>query len=127
MGLYAQTTGRHSTRAGNFVPIPGLTFTLPEGVGISALVILNLPNPYATGDDHPGATLGIPVNGVISHVVASFTYSEQAPSSSGRVPTTLVVSIPLGTHKQTIVAMWSGVRGSTVFIDSPATLSAILT
>jgi hypothetical protein len=37
-----------------------------------------------------------------------------------------VVSIPLASKAQVIAAVWSGVRGSTVRIDSPATLSAIL-
>jgi hypothetical protein len=49
MALYAQTTGTHSTNTGSFVPIPGLTYTLPEGVGISALVILNCRNPTRPG------------------------------------------------------------------------------
>jgi|tagenome__1003787_1003787.scaffolds.fasta_scaffold20201031_1 hypothetical protein len=126
MTLYAQTTGSQSTGSGTFVAIPGLAFTLPEGVGTSALLILNLPNPYATGNDIPGAMLGISVDGVVSPVIASFTYSEDAPSTSGRMPTTLVVSIPLSAHKQHVMAMWAGVRGSTVIIDTPATLSAIL-
>jgi len=126
MALYAQTSGNQSTNSGSFVPIPGLNLTIPEGVGVSALVILNLPMPYATGNDYPGASLGISVNGAISSVVASFTYNEQAPPSFGRVPTTLVVSVPLANKPQTVAAMWSGVRGSTVIIDTPATLSAIL-
>jgi hypothetical protein len=54
------------------------------------------------------------------------TYNEKVTPSTGRMPATLVVSIPLGTHKQTVMGMWSGVRGSTVIIDTPATLSAIL-
>jgi hypothetical protein len=32
----------------------------------------------------------------------------------------------LANKPQTIVGMWSGVRGSTVIIDSPATMSATL-
>ena len=42
------------------------------------------------------------------------------------MPTTLIVSVPLAHAPQTIVGMWSGVRGSTAIIDTPATLSAIL-
>jgi hypothetical protein len=34
--------------------------------------------------------------------------------------------VPLTIRWQIIEAVWSGVRGSTVTIDSPATLSAIL-
>jgi hypothetical protein len=44
----------------------------------------------------------------------------------GRIPTTLVVAVPLTMKPQTVLAMWQNVRGSTVNIDSPATLSAIL-
>ena len=99
---------------------------LPEGVDITALVILNLPNPYATGTNTPGGTFGISVGGTVSPVVASFTYNEAVPPSTGRIPTTLIVGVPLTTAAQTIQAVWSGVRGSTVIIDSPATLTAIL-
>jgi len=126
MALYAQTSGTQSTNSASFVPIPGLSLTIPEGVGTSALIILNLPMPYAEGNDNPGATIGITVNGTLSGVVAGFTYNEQVPPSTGRVPTTLVVSVPLAGAPQAIVGVWSGVRGSTVVIDTPATLSAIL-
>jgi hypothetical protein len=126
MALYAQTSANQSTNSGSFVPIPGLSLTLPEGVNTSALVILNVPNPYAKGNDFPGGTFGISVNGTISPVTATFTYNEQVPASTGRIPTTLVVSVPLGLKPQTIMGMWFGVRGSTVNIDSPASLSAII-
>jgi mannose-binding lectin len=82
--------------------------------------------PYATGNNYPGGTFGISVNGTVSPVVASFTYNEQQPASTGRIPTTLVVAVPLSqAGPQTIQAVWYGVRGSTVIIDSPATLSAV--
>ena len=42
------------------------------------------------------------------------------------LPTTLIISVPLANAPQAIVALWSGVRGSTAIIDTPATLSAIL-
>jgi len=125
MTMYAQTSGKQSTNSGSFVPIPGLSLTIPEGAGASALVILNLPMPYATGNDFPGANLGISVNGAVSSVVAGFTYNEQTPPSFGRMPTTLVLNVPLANKPQTVAAVWSGVRGSTVIIDTPATLSAI--
>lgn len=82
MPLYAQTSGSHSTSSGTFEPIPGLSLALPEGVKASALVILNLPNPYATGEDNPGGTFGVAVNGMVSPVIASFTYNEQVPRRS---------------------------------------------
>jgi mannose-binding lectin len=126
MAIYAQTGGTHQTNSGSFVPIPGLSVTIPEGVGVTALIILNVPNPYAKGNDFPGGTFGISVNGTVSPVVAVFTYNEQVPPSTGRIPTTLVLGVPLASHKQTIVGMWSGVRGSTVIIDTPASLSAVL-
>jgi hypothetical protein len=125
MALYAQTSGGHSTNSGSFVAIPGLSLSIPEGVDAFALVILNVPNPYATGNDFPGGTFGISVNGTVSPVIAVFTYNEQIPQSTGRIPTTLVVAVPLTTKAQTVQAVWSGVRGSTVLIDTPATLSAI--
>ena len=126
MALYAQTAGTLSTSSGTFTPIQGLTLTIPEGVGTTAIIILNVPNPYATGNDIPGGVFGVTLNGAVSTVVASFTYNEGAPSSFGRVPTTLVVGIPLGSAAQTVQAVWAGVRGSTVIIDSPATLTAIM-
>jgi hypothetical protein len=127
MALYAQTSGTHSTNSATFVPIPGLSLTIPEGVGTSALVILNVPNPYAQGNNFPGGVFGVSVNGTISAVQAVFTYNEQQPQGTGRVPTTLVVSVPLAqTGQQTVLGLWAGVRGSTVIIDTPSTLSAIL-
>ena len=126
MALYAQTSGSLSTAATNLVPIPGLSFTLPGGVDIFALVILNLPSPDATGNNFPGGSFAISIDGVVSPVGASFTYNEQTPQSDGRVPTTLVLGVPLIEQDQTVVALWQGIRGSTVIIDSPATLSAIV-
>jgi mannose-binding lectin len=126
MALYAQTNGTQQTNSANLVPIPGLILTIPEGVGTSALVTLNAPNPYASGDNFPGGFFGISVNGAVSDVVGCFTSSVQNPGDTGRVPTTLIVSVPLANAPQTIVALWSGVRGSTAIIDTPATLSAIL-
>ncbi len=127
MALYAQTSGPQQTNSGSWVPIPGLSLTIPEGVGTSALIILNAPMPYASGKDFPGGNFGVAVNGTVSPVVAAFTYNEHVPPRTGRMPTTLVFSVPLGNKPQTIVGVWSGVRGSTVIIDTPATLSAILT
>lgn len=125
MALNAQTSGTQQTKSATFVPIPGLSLTIPEGVGTSVIVILNAPMPYATGNNNPGGNFGVSVNGTVSPVVAGFTYNEKVPPSTGRVPTTLVLSVPLGNKPQTIVGVWSGVRGSTVIIDTPATLSVL--
>jgi hypothetical protein len=125
MAIYAQTNGNLSTNSGSFTPIPGLSLTLPEGVDVTALVTLNVPNPYSQGNNYPGGTFGIAVNGTVSPVQAVFTYNEQQPQSTGRVPTTLVVGVPLVVSKQTVEAVWQGVRGSTVVLDSPASLSAV--
>ena len=124
--LYAQTSGSLSTNASQFTPIPGLALPLPEGDQVLAQVTVNLPNPYAEGNNYPGATIGLSVNGKVSPVVASFTYNEQQPQSSGRVPTTLVIGVPLIIGKQTVEAVWYGVRGSTVRLDSPATLTVTI-
>lgn len=127
MLVYAQTQGELSTNSGTFTPIPGLAVTLPRAVKVHALLVLNLPNPFARGNDFPGGTLGLQVNGAMAAPVASFTYNEKVPQSTGRVPTTLSVVIPLSEAQETsVVAMWGGVRGSTVIIDSPATLTAVI-
>jgi len=123
--LSVQSPASASTNASSLTPMPGLQLKMPQGDGESALVLLNLPNPYAKGTDFPGGSFGISVNGTVSPVTASFTYNEQVPPSTGRVPTTLAVSVPLSVQPQSIVALWAGVRGSTVIIDTPATLSII--
>jgi hypothetical protein len=124
--VYAQTTGNQLTNSGSWTAIPGLTITLPGGVQVMATVILSVPLPYATGNDFPGGNFGIEVNGTISPVVGGFTYNEQQPQATGRIPTTLVVGVPLTPSPQTVTAVWSGVRGSTVILDSPATLTGLL-
>jgi len=113
--------------SGSWMPIPGLAITLPRGVGDSALLILNIPNPYAQGSNIPGGNFGLQVNGEVLRALACFTYNEASPPSTGRVPTTLSVVTPLSKSGPTlVVAVWSGVRGATVRIDSPATLTGII-
>ena len=84
MAIYAQSSGSQYTNSASFVAIPGLSVSIPEGVGTAALVILNVPNPYATGNNTPGGTFGISVNGTVSPVQATFTYNEVAPTNTGR-------------------------------------------
>jgi hypothetical protein len=127
MPLYAQSSGSNSTNSGSWTPIPGLAITLPRGVGVSVLLILNVPNPYATGNDFPGGFFGLQVNGALLAPFASFTYNEAAPASTGRIPTTLTAVVSLNNSEDiSVVAVWSGVRGSTVHIDSPASLTAVV-
>ena len=123
---YVQTSGVLQTNSGSYVPIPGLALTLPEGAGVEAIIILNLPNPYAAGNDYPGANLGISVDGTVQTNYASFTYGDPKPAVPNRMPTTLVVGVPLGPKPQQIEAVWAGVRGATVISDSPASLTAFL-
>lgn len=108
MAWYAQTSGTQQTNSASFVPIPGLSLTIPEGVGTSVGVIPNAPMPYATGNNYPGGNFGVSVNGTVSPVVAGFTYNEQVPPTTGRIPTTLVLSVLLGNKTQTIVGYGPG-------------------
>ena len=127
MIVYAQSSGQQSTNSGSWTPIPGLAIMLPRGVGNSALLILNIPNPYAQGTNNPGGNFGLQVNGEVLSAFACFTYNEQVPPSTGRVPTTLSIVTPLSNSGPTsVMAVWSGVRGSTVRIDSPATLTGVI-
>ena len=121
---YVQTSGTHSTNSASWTQIPGLSLSIPEGVGATAIIILNVPWPYAGGDNYPGGSFGIEVNGKLSPVIAGFTYN--VVNGNARIPTTLVVGIPLGDKAQTITAVWQNVRGSNVTIDTPATLTSIM-
>jgi hypothetical protein len=127
MIVSAQSSGTQSTNSGSWTPIPGLAIQLPRGIHDNVLLVLNVPNPYATGNNFPGGTFGIQVNGNLLAPTATFTYNEQVPPSTGRIPTTLTALAALSdSGEQTVQAVWFGVRGSTVIIDTPATLSAIL-
>lgn len=121
-----ETSGNLSTSNASWTPIPGLVLRAPEIVGQTVLFVLNVPNPYASGKDYPGGNFGIAFNGEIQAPFAAFTYSQQNPSSDGRVPTTLCVSVKLTSTQLIATAMWQSIRNSTVHIDSPATLTMIL-
>jgi mannose-binding lectin len=123
--LYAQTTGNPQTNANVLTPIPGLNFLMPGG-STTAIIILNFPAPWAAGPDFPGGAFGIEVGGTVLPNVAFFTYNDAQPQSTGRVPTTLVVGVPLTPNPQQVQAMWQGIRGSTVFTDGPSSLTAII-
>lgn len=126
MPHYVQVNGPLQTNSATWTPIPGLTLTFPEGVGTEAIVILNVPNPYATGNNFPGGNFAIAVNGAVLPMFACFTYDSQQPQAFGRRPTTLVVGVPLAMKLQHAQAMWSGVRGSTVHIDSPVSMTVFM-
>jgi len=127
MIISAQTNGSFSTNSASWTPIPGLVVKVPDMVGEAVLFVLNVPNPYATGNNYPGGNFGIQFAGEMQGPFGAFTYSEQNPSSAGRVPTTVCVAAVLtGKGPTTVTAMWSAIRNSTVHIDSPATLTMIL-
>jgi hypothetical protein len=126
MIISAQSSGPQSTNNSAWTAMPGLSIKIPGGAGETVLLILNVPNPYASGNDYPGGNFGIQVNGTLQPATATFTYNEQQPPSTGRIPTTLCVPYLVNsTQPLTVTAVWSNVRGSTVHIDSPATLSAV--
>jgi hypothetical protein len=126
MIISAQSSGSHSTNSSAWTPMPGLSIKIPGGAGETVLLILNVPNPYATGNNIPGGNFGIEVNGTLQPATATFTYNEAQPASTGRIPTTLCVPILVNSVQPSVItAVWSNVRGSTVHIDSPATLSTV--
>ena len=126
MIISAQSSGSQSTNQSAWTPMPGLSIKIPGGVGETVLAILNVPNPYASGNSNPGGNFGIQVNGALQPAYASFTYNEVNPPSTGRIPTTLCVPIVVNSKDPLVItAVWSNVRGSTVHIDSPATLTVI--
>ena len=100
MIVYAESSGQQSTNSGSWTAIPGLAITLPRGD--SALLILNIPNPYAQGHNLPGGNFGLQVNGEVLSAFACFTYNEESPPSTGRVPTTLSVVTPLSSFRPDI-------------------------
>jgi mannose-binding lectin len=127
--LFAETAGTMSTAAGMWTPIPSLQFELPPSTDgqTRALITLCLPNPYASGDDFPGGLVGISVNGAVLVPIGGFTAESKRPESFGRKPVTLVVRVRLlAADPQAVSAVWQAVRSSTVVIDTPASLSAVL-
>lgn len=126
--IYAEITGKPaiSVTSDAFVDIPGLKLDLPAKGNIEhALVTLNVPMPYAKGADFPGATFAITVDDIVV-AAGGFTYESQKPASFGRVPFTLVKHVQLNVGRPAHVrAQWTSVRGSTMCIDSYASLTAV--
>ncbi|KVL49766.1 fucose-binding lectin II [Burkholderia cepacia] len=109
-----------------YVDIPGLYLDIAKEQirDGKLLVTLNVPTPYATGDNYPGAYFAIATDkGIVAE--GCFTHSEKAPATSGRSPFTLVVAIDVDSGVTFAKGQWKSVRGSTIHIDSFASLSAI--
>lgn len=105
-------------------PIPGLSLQIPAGAGEQALIILNVPAPYLMHSQiaPPGGgymAFCVSVDGTRLPANAKFTGPNEV-----RVPTTLVVAVPLAAKPQTIVGLWGGFDAYAI-IDSPASLSAL--
>jgi mannose-binding lectin len=129
MMLFAYADFPSSVQSDDWQPMPGLALTLPPaamGADLT-LVTLNVPNPYASGGQYPGGQFAFEWNGQLLPFLAAFTASEASPESSGRTPTTLVAPLMLRDSPTTLVAVWSSIRGSTLAIDSIASLSALVT
>ena len=109
-----------------YVDIPGLYIDIAKaGIRDGKLqVILNVPTPYATGNNFPGIYFAIATDkGVVAD--GCFTYSSKVPESTGRMPFTLVATIDVGSGVTFVKGQWKSVRGSAMHIDSYASLSAI--
>jgi len=121
MLFYAQSSGTYQCISTE-EPIPGLSLELPVGSGERALVTLNVPAPYLTsGDEDSGyCVFSISVDGTTLPATAQFSGPVMV-----RVPTTLVVAVPLTSKPQQIVAQW-GSFAAIANIDSPATFSALV-
>ncbi|WP_053077569.1 fucose-binding lectin II [Burkholderia cepacia] len=124
--LSASITSAPVLTSETYVDIPGLHLDLAkENIRDGKLLVtLNVPTPYATGDNYPGIYFAITTDkGIVAD--GCFTHSEKAPATSGRSPFTLVVAIDAGSDVTFVKGQWKSVRGSTMHIDSFASLSAI--
>lgn len=117
------------TSSQNYVDIPGLKLDVSKYSNspcLTALITLNIPTPYASGNNFPGGNFIIVTDQGEQLAFGGFTYSNKTPESYGRMPFTLVTRCSLASNVSTIKAQWSNVRGSTVHIDSYASISAII-
>jgi hypothetical protein len=122
--LYAQFSGQQQFLG--LAPIPGLSLTIPEGVGDDALVTLNVPASYAVianFTNGQGGRFGISVDGTTLPNYAGYNYltSMWLQNVQGRIPATLVVAVPLKLKLQTVVGL-----AANCIIDSPASLSVLI-
>ena|SRR6185295_4807444 len=127
--LFTQITSAPNVNSNEFVDIPQLFIDLPPASAElrQALIILNVPQPFAEGNDTPGLDFAINVEGKVV-ATGGFTYPMTQPQSFARVPFTLVVRVNLRNDGQQshVHAQWRSVRSSTGHIDSFASISAVL-
>jgi mannose-binding lectin len=115
------------THSGDFGDIPGLKLEIPPHASAThALLIFNMPQPYAEGTDFPGGVFRLLCDDTLL-VEGCFTYSEKAPASSGRMPLTLTAKVNLSAGIQHRAEVhWAGIRGSKVHLGGSASLAAIV-
>ncbi|RQS52981.1 fucose-binding lectin II [Burkholderia sp. Bp8986] len=124
--LSASINGAPVVTSETYVDIPGLHIDIANAeIRDGKLqVILNVPTPYATGNNFPGIYFAIATDqGVVAD--GCFTYSSKVPESTGRMPFTLVATIDVGSGVTFVKGQWKSVRGSAMHIDSYASISAI--
>ncbi|OTA16248.1 hypothetical protein Xvie_02018 [Xenorhabdus vietnamensis] len=117
------------TSSQNYVDIPGLMLDVSKysnSPGLTALITLNIPTPYSSGNNYPGGNFIIITDQGEQLAYGGFTYSNKTPEAYGRMPFTLITSCSLASNISIIKAQWSNVRGSTVHIDSYASISAVI-
>ena len=122
--VFKQVTGDQTTTSGSYVDIEGLFLKLPAASNDfnSALVTLNVPEPYGEAGESNGIQYQIDVDGS-SQIVGAFT---NQTSQNGRSPFTMVAQIPLTGAQQHVQAQWLGVRGTTAHLGSSASLTGIV-
>ena len=98
----------------------------------AAVVILNVPAPYAKGDDYPGIEFAIhkksknqPRTSIMTGLV---TAESEEPDSAGRKPITLVKVVELEMDQVIVYAYWKSIHKSECVNDwgGSTTLTAIL-
>lgn len=124
--LSASITSAPVVTSETYVDIPGLYLDLAkENIRDGKLLVtLNVPTPYATGNNFPGIYFVITTNkGIVAD--GAFSYFSKVPENPSRAPFTLVVAIDAADGHTFVKGQWKSVRGSAMHIDSFASLSAI--
>ncbi|AOJ00044.1 fucose-binding lectin II [Burkholderia sp. LA-2-3-30-S1-D2] len=124
--LSASITSAPVVTSETYVDIPGLHIDIANADihDGKLLVTLNVPTPYATGNNFPGIYFAIATDkGVVAD--GCFSYSSKVPEITGRMPFTLVATIDVGSGVTLVKGQWKSVRGSAMHIDSYASISAI--